>query len=393
MEDHRAQPTMLSKHTVDTPSRWRDALSAPTTVRLTQHVKAGGCASKLAPGSLAAVLSRLPKQTDSNLLVGFDTSDDAGIYQIAPNLALVQTVDFFTPLVDDPYTFGQIAATNALSDVYAMGGRPVTALSIVCFPQDSDLDILEQIMLGGMSKMAEASCVVVGGHSVRDSEIKFGYAVTGLIDPERVLTNTGALQGDALILTKPIGTGVITTALKQGKAQPEWVSNAIESMTTLNRTASQIAVSTDGVHAMTDITGFGLIGHGRELALGSGMVLEIHVDQVPRIEGATEAIQLGAVPAGLLSNRQFAECITADAPDAEIPEDWRTLLYDPQTAGGLLIAVAQGTADQLLNSLRDAGLKAARIGSVLRPYLHGEGSPAILLRSKTSQETHHGSTI
>jgi selenide,water dikinase len=368
-------------------------LSAPASVRLTQHVKAGGCASKLAPGSLAAVLSRLPKQNDPNLLVGFDTSDDAGIYQIAPNMALVQTVDFFTPLVDDPYTFGQIAATNALSDVYAMGGRPVSALSIVCFPQDGDLDILEQIMLGGMSKMAEASCVVVGGHSVRDSEIKFGYAVTGLIDPERVLTNAGALQGDALILTKPIGTGVITTALKQGKAQPGWVSNAIESMTTLNRTASQIVMSATGVHAMTDITGFGLIGHGRELALGSGMVLEIHVDQVPRIDGAIEAIQLGAVPAGLLSNRQFAECLTADVPDAQIPEDWRTLLYDPQTAGGLLIAVEEDTADQLLKSLRDAGLKAARIGSVLEPYLPGQGSPAILLRSKASQDRHHGSTI
>src|SRR5271169_2187764 len=168
-----------------------------TTVRLTQQVKAGGCASKLAPGSLAAVLSRLPRQSDPNLLVGFDTSDDAGIYQIARDLALVQTVDFFTPLVDDPFTFGQIAATNALSDVYAMGGCPVTALSIVCFPQDGDLDVLEQVMMGGMAKMSEAGCVVVGGHSVRDSEIKFGYAVTGLIDPERVFTNAGSLVGDA----------------------------------------------------------------------------------------------------------------------------------------------------------------------------------------------------
>src|ERR1700735_2534114 len=197
------------------------------TVRLTQQVKAGGCASKLAPGSLAAVLSRLPKQSDPNLLVGFDTSDDAGIYRIAPGLALVQTVDFFTPLVDDPFLFGQIAATNALSDVYAMGGRPVSALSIVCFPQDGDLDILEQIMRGGMAKIAEAECVVVGGHSVRDAEIKFGYAVTGLIDPEHVFTNTGAVAGDALILTKPIGTGVITTAIKRGVAKEAWVENAV----------------------------------------------------------------------------------------------------------------------------------------------------------------------
>jgi len=202
-------------------------LAGSVEVRLTQTVKAGGCASKLAPGLLADVLSRLPRQSDPNVLVGFDTSDDAGIYRIAANLALVQTVDFFTPLVDDPFTFGQIAATNALSDVYAMGGEPATALSIVCFPQDGDLDVLEQIMRGGMSKMSEAGCAVVGGHSVRDAEIKFGYAVTGLIDPQRVLTNTGAKPGDALILTKPIGTGVITTALKQGKAKPAWVANAV----------------------------------------------------------------------------------------------------------------------------------------------------------------------
>jgi len=355
-------------------------LNSSTAVRLTQEVKAGGCASKLAPGSLAMVLSRLPKQTDPNLLVGFDTSDDAGIYQLAPNLALVQTVDFFTPLVDDPFTFGQIAATNALSDVYAMGGRPVTALSVVCFPQDGDLDVLEQIMLGGMAKMAEASCVVVGGHSVRDSEIKFGYAVTGLIDPERVLTNAGALEGDALILTKPIGTGVITTALKQGKAQPEWLANAVESMTMLNRTASQIAMAAKDVHAMTDVTGFGLMGHGRELALGSGMTIEIVVDQVPRIDGALAAIHLGAIPAGLLANREFAECLSADAAGARILDDLRTLMYDPQTAGGLLISVAADAAYPLLTSLRGAGLNASRIGSVLRPYVPGKGVPAIFLR-------------
>ena len=351
-----------------------------TTVRLTQQVKAGGCASKLAPGSLAAVLSRLPKQTDSNLLVGFDTSDDAGIYRIAPDLAVVQTVDFFTPLVDDPFTFGQIAATNALSDVYAMGGRPVTALSIVCFPEDGDLDILEQIMRGGMTKMEEAQCVVVGGHSVRDTEIKFGYAVTGLIHPDRVYINAGAVAGDVLILTKPIGTGVITTALKRGFAQPDWVKNAVRSMTTLNRAASAVVISAIGVHAMTDVTGFGLMGHGRELALGSGVTIEIVADQVPRIDGALDAIHLGAVPAGLLANRDYAECVSADAPGAQIPDDLRTLLYDPQTAGGLLISVAPENADTLLNSLQSTGVNAARIGSVLRPYTVGQGPPAILLR-------------
>jgi selenide, water dikinase len=355
-------------------------MSDSATVRLTQQVKAGGCASKLAPGSLAAVLSRLPKQSDSNLLVGFDTSDDAGIYRIAPDLAVVQTVDFFTPLVDDPFIFGQIAATNALSDVYAMGGRPVTALSIVCFPQDGELDVLEQIMRGGMSKMGEAECVVVGGHSVRDTEIKFGYAVTGLIHPDRVYINAGAVVGDVLILTKPIGTGVITTALKRGLAQPSWVENAVRSMTTLNRAASVVVTNATGVHAMTDVTGFGLMGHGRELALGSGVTIEIVVDQVPRIEGALDAIHLGAIPAGLLANRDFAECVSADAPGAQIPDDLRTLLYDPQTAGGLLISVAQENAGDLLNSLHGAGLNAVPIGSVLRPYTVGQGVPAILLR-------------
>jgi selenide,water dikinase len=351
-----------------------------TTVRLTQQVKAGGCASKLAPGSLAAVLSRLPKQSDPNLLVGFDTSDDAGIYRIAPDVALVQTVDFFTPLVDDPFIFGQIAATTALSDVYAMGGRPLTALSIVCFPQDGDLDVLESIMRGGIAKMREAGCVVVGGHSVRDAEIKFGYAVTGLIDPDRVFTNTGAVAGDTLILTKPIGTGVITTALKRGLAKPDWVENAVRSMTTLNRAASEIVAGAAGVHAMTDVTGFGLMGHGRELALGSGVTIEIVVEEVPRIEGALDAIHLGAIPAGLLANRDFAECVSADAPGSHIADDLRTLLYDPQTAGGLLISVAPDHAEAILASLRRAGLNAAKIGSVRGPYRVGQGGPAILLR-------------
>ena len=188
-------------------------------MRLTQQVKAGGCASKLAPGSLRSVLDALPAQSDPNLLVGFDQSDDAGVYRISEDLALVQTVDFFTPMVDDPFTFGQIAAANALSDVYAMGGRPLTALSIVCFPQDGDLDVLGQVMRGGLDKMREARCTVVGGHSVRDAEMKFGYAITGLVDPKRVYKNAGARAGDVLILTKAVGTGVITTALKQGKAE------------------------------------------------------------------------------------------------------------------------------------------------------------------------------
>ena len=349
-------------------------------MKLTQQVKAGGCASKLAPGSLRSVLDALVPQSDSNLLVGFDKSDDAGVYRIANNQALVQTVDFFTPMVDDAFTFGQIAAANALSDVYAMGGTPLTALAIVCFPQDGDLAVLGHILRGGLSKLSEAGCTVVGGHSVRDVEIKFGYAITGMIHPDRVYTNAGAQAGDRLLLTKPIGTGVITTALKQGNAHDEWVEEATRSMTTLNKAAAGVIAGHAGVHAMTDVTGFGLMGHGREMALGSGMGIEIVVEQVPRIEGALDAVHLGTIPAGLLANREFAECISADAPGSQIPEDLRTLLYDPQTAGGLLVSVAADTGDALLASLRGAGLNAARIGSVTGPFTPGKGEPAILLR-------------
>ena len=240
-------------------------------VRLTQQTKAGGCASKLAPGSLSSVLSRLPRQQHPDLLVGFETADDAGVFRISSDTALVQTVDFFTPMVDDPFTYGRIAATNALSDVYAMGGTALTALALVCFPADGDLNILEQTMRGGLQTMQEAGCIVVGGHSVRDTEIKFGYAVTGRVHPDSVLTNAAAQVGDRLIFTKRLGTGVITTALKQGSARPEWVDSAVHSMTTLNRKAADIVLRFGrDIHAMTDVTGFGLIGHAREMALEIG---------------------------------------------------------------------------------------------------------------------------
>jgi selenide,water dikinase len=352
-------------------------LKTEQTIRLTQQVKAGGCASKLPPGSLRSVLSKLPGQSDPNLLVGFETSDDAGIYRIAPDLALVQTVDFFTPLVDDPFTFGQIAAANALSDVYAMGGKPVSALALVCFPPKGDLGILEQIMRGGLAKMTEAQCTVVGGHSVRDEEMKFGYAVTGVIDPAQVKTNARAVPGDELILTKPIGTGVITTALKQGKAEEPWVNAAIRSMTTLNSAAAAIASACAGVNAMTDITGFGLMGHGREMAVGSGVTLVIEATSVPQIFGAMEAIRFGALPGGLISNREFAECMVAEAEGSRIEEDLRKLMYDPQTSGGLLISVAHSNAAELLGSLRSAGVPAVGIGNVIAQQ---DGGPAIILK-------------
>lgn len=347
-------------------------ISGPTLPRLTQQVKAGGCASKLAPGSLRAVLDALPPQADPNLLVGFDCSDDAGVYRISQELALVQTVDFFTPMVDDPFTFGQIAAANALSDVYAMGGTPLTALTVVCFPQDGDLEVLGLIMRGGMSKMAEAGCTIVGGHSVRDAEIKFGFAVTGTIHPARAWINGGARPGDSLLLTKPLGTGVITTALKQGKAKPAWVDAATRSMTTLNRAAAAVITQHAGVHAVTDVTGFGLMGHGREMATASGVTIEIHTLQVPQLEGALEAIALGAVPAGLLANREFAECMARD--DGNLDESIRLLMYDPQTSGGLLISVEAWNAGALVHALQEAGAPARQIGRVVA------GKPGIILR-------------
>jgi selenide,water dikinase len=310
---------------------------------------------------LSEVLSRLPRQRDENLLVGFETSDDAGIYRISADQALVQTVDFFTPMVDDPFTYGRIAATNALSDVYAMGGRPLTALTLVCFPQDGDRLILEDILRGGLAVMELAGCTILGGHSVRDAEIKFGYAVTGLVHPDRVLRNSTAHPGDALLFTKPLGTGVITTALKQGRAQQHWVDGAIASMTTLNGQAADIMTRASfDVHAATDVTGFGMMGHARELAFGSKLQLRMDTAAIRPMEGALEAIRLGCIPAGLVANRDFAECVVENSPGAVVPDDLRTLLFDPQTAGGLLIAVAPQHAALLVKELQAGGYPETR---------------------------------
>ncbi len=281
------------------------------------------------------VLPLIPRLKDENVLVGFDTADDAGVYRLSPECALVQTVDFFTPIVDDPYTFGRIAAANALSDVYAMGGRPLTALSVLCYPGKGDLEDLQAILRGGADTMIEAGCVVLGGHSVNDDEIKFGYAVTGLVHPERVWTNAGARVGDVLVLTKALGTGVIGTALKRGLARAEHVEAAVASMTALNRTDAE-------AHGCTDVTGFGLMGHGREMALASGVTLEIDSKQLEFLPGALEYAAAGAIPGGLNNNRNFAGCAVeiagALAPEIE------ALLYDPQTSGGLLLSQAPEAA-------------------------------------------------
>jgi len=313
---------------------------------------------------LDTVLGKLARQHDPNVLVGFDKSDDAGVYKISAEQALVQTVDFFTPVVDDPYTFGQIAATNSLSDVYAMGGRPLSALAVLCFPEKGDLSVLEQILAGGLSKMMEAGCAVIGGHSVRDPEIKFGYAVTGMIHPQHVLTNSNAQLLDALILTKPLGTGVISTAIKKAEAEPAWIEAATKAMTTLNAmTAEIIGTRRFKVHSATDITGFGLIGHVREMALGSGVSIRIDSAKVPALPGAIECIEAGYIPGGLKANREFTECMVGYA--AGIPEVIKTLLYDPQTAGGLLLSVAQEDVDRLLMALKAGGVPAVEIGEVI----------------------------
>src|SRR3981189_687066 len=300
--------------------------------------KAAGCAEKLNPAALDAILRKLPRQSDPNVLVGFDTNDDAGIYLLGEGLALVQTVDFFTPIVDDPHLFGQIAAANALSDVYAMGGRPVSALSIVGFPEKGDPAILEEIIRGGLSKMNEAKCSVIGGHSIRNEDMLFGYAVTGVIDPHRVWRNVGARAGDILLFTKPLGTGVITTALKKDRATPESLAAAIAAMTTLNRAAAEALREAEEefpqpqrIHAVTDVTGFSLLGQAREVRLGDPahgiepVSFEIDHRAFAYFPGAVEAAREGHLSGGLKNNRAFiGDCAIFDAG---VPPEFQDLLF------------------------------------------------------------------
>jgi selenide,water dikinase len=331
------------------------------------------------------VLRRLPRQTDPNVLVGFDTNDDAGVYLVAEDLALVQTVDFFTPIVDDPNLYGQIAAANSLSDVYAMGGRPVSALSIVGFPENGDPALLDQILRGGLAKMTEAGCSVIGGHSIRDEDLKFGYAVTGLIHPKRVWRNFGAQPGDALLLTKPIGTGVIATALKKNRASSASVDASVVSMTRLNRDAAEALLEVDRrsdgahavIHAVTDVTGFGLLGHAREMAVAGGTAgtapvsFELDHARVEYLPGAVEAAREGHLAGGLKNNRDFIGDCAGFA--ASVPQEYRDLLFDPQTSGGLLVAIAGDAADAARASLKRRNVSAQVIGRVVAkrsPLIH-----------------------
>jgi selenide,water dikinase len=303
------------------------------------------------------VLATVPRWANENVLIGFDTSDDAGVYRLTAELALVQTVDFFTPIVDDPYTFGAIAAANSLSDVYAMGGRPISSLSILAYPAKGDVSDLEQILKGGAEKMREADCSILGGHSVADDEIKFGYSVTGTVHPDRVLANAGARAGDALVFTKRIGTGVIGTALKGGIAEDAHVESAIASMLTLNRRTAEEMSRLDA-HGCTDVTGFGLLGHARELAAASKVTLEIDVAAVQFLPGALDYARAGAIPGGLKNNREFVSCAVSGGEG--LAAEIENLLYDPQTSGGLLISLPEADAARLETALPEA----YRIGRV-----------------------------
>jgi selenide,water dikinase len=322
--------------------------------KLTAGTKAGGCASKLSPKILDRALRALPTVTNDKVLVGYETADDAGVYDLTQAggqpLAIVQTVDFFTPIVDDPYTFGAIAAANALSDVYAMGGRPITALSLVVYPAGGEIQDLEQILRGGADKIHESGCVILGGHSIAEDEVKFGYAVTGLIDPRRILTNAGAKPGDVLLFSKRIGTGVISTALKKGMAAPAHVDSSVEQMLILNRGACEAALARE-VHACTDVTGFGLLGHAREMAVASNVTLEIRAGTIRFLPGAVEYAIAGAYSGGLHNNREFVEACVATDP--EIPSEIESLLYDPQTSGGLLLSLEEHEARKLLAHRRE----------------------------------------
>jgi selenide,water dikinase len=316
------------------------------------------------------VLSAIPAQTDDRVLIDFRTSDDAGVYRWEGGLAIVQTVDFFTPIVDDPYIYGQIAAANSVSDIYAMGGRPLTALAIAGFPKEGlDRDAIRAIFRGGFDKLREAGVALLGGHTVQDQEIKFGYAVTGSIDPTRILSNAGAEPGDVLFLTKSLGTGVVGTAIKFDRAPPALAAAAIQSMRTLNRAAAEAlqALPPGAVHACTDVTGFGLVGHGTELAVASGVTLAIQAGQVPVFEGVRELARENR-SGGMGSNQEhYSGAVQADSG---VDDDLVSLLYDPQTSGGLLIAVNPSFAAVAAAALQAAGVRATRIGQV-RPAVSG----------------------
>lgn len=331
-------------------------------VRLTQHAKTSGWAAKVGPEVLSEALATLPVSTDPRLLVGIENSDDAAVYQLREDLAIVTTLDFFTPIVDDPYTFGLVAAANSLSDVYAMGTEPEIAMNIVCFPNCLEPSVLHDILRGGAAKCAEAGCLVVGGHTVQDDEPKFGLSVTGSIHPDKILTNSGSKVGDVLVLTKPLGVGIINTALKGGLIGEfdDVYLGAVESMMTLNMYGKR-AMDDLNVNACTDITGFGLIGHIYEMAEGSDLTIEIISDAIPVLKGAKEFAEMGLVPEGSYDNRAYVGDNARFETDDPVIED---ILYDPETSGGLLISLPEDEAEILMEKLKGSNLPYGIVGRV-----------------------------
>ena len=337
--------------------------------KLTDMTTAGGWAAKIGPEVLASVLEQLPKNNNekvSNLLVGLDTADDAAIYKLDDEKALIQTLDFFTPMVDDPYTFGQIAAANSLSDIYAMGGEPIVAMNIVCFPSCHDMQVLAEILKGGFSKVKESGALLVGGHTVDDKEPKYGLSVSGLVHPKKVQANSTAKPGDKLILTKPIGTGILSTAMKEGLVSKEIEEKVIETMVHLNKYAA-MSIDKFEVHSVTDITGFGLLGHAMEMAKASDVTIEINSKEVPILEGAIEMAEMGIVPAGTYNNMGYIQ--DEVMKDECIKDSIEDCLYDPQTSGGLLLAVNPSQADDIVKDMLSNGSITAKIvGEVKEKY-------------------------
>jgi selenide,water dikinase len=337
-----------------------ERLESPTgEVKLTHIVEKAGCASKIDQAFLKQVLKDLPAVDDPRVLVGVPAGDDAGVYDMGDGTALVQTVDVFTPSVDDPYTFGQVAAANSVSDIYAMGGTPITAVSVLGFPVRKVPDeTMSLILSGGIDKMNEAGVAIIGGHSINDSEIKAGFAVTGTIETDKIVTNAAAKPGDVLILTKPLGTGIVAFAAQIGRAKPESVEATAESMTTLNKKASQLMVEF-GAHACTDVTGFSLMGHLAEMALSSGVDVEIIWDDIPLFPGVLEYAAAGILPGAIERNKE--SCSDRIVPSDALPQEMVDMCYDAQTSGGLLISIAENDAEGLLKALHNAGISVAAV--------------------------------
>lgn len=330
-------------------------------IKLTKLANCAGCGAKVGAGVLAKLLSDLPTLSDDNLLVGFDKSDDAAVYKIKDDLALVQTLDFFPPIVDNPFTFGQIAATNALSDIYAMGGEPKLALNIMCVPKNMPKEAVHEILRGGYEKCAEAGAIICGGHSIYDDEPKYGLSVTGFVHPDKMWKNHGAHPGDVLFLTKPIGIGVLTAAQRGDLLEPKTHDLMIRLMTTLNKSARDVLAAYD-VHACTDVTGFSLLGHLYEMCSGSDVSAEIDVDAISLIPEALEFARIGILPEGMYRNRTYAEH-AVDTGDTELAVC--DLLFDPQTSGGLLVAVSEREADSVFLALQDHVTCVQRIGRII----------------------------